>query len=249
MDVALQIAQSVHINEVCEPNNMQEREMKQDKRNTPDGSQESSSPKEISTPSFFRTLLTGAFCLSLIWEVDQTTLCEAAELPGKAPTEYAMNAKSPESMTGVIVEMKIGRSGITNMEVRMSPGGNGVQSGCIHQAEGKIIDVVVDPSMMSRPEQGVMVVLEKHVPADLARLAPGECVQVTGDKLRRIDPVSDEDRIQITQNTAKVHRIARMEALSIRIEPILTAGTTTRPAGRLRPTRLPNSAMTLRQPA
>lgn len=203
----------------------------------------------ISDTGFFRTILAGAIFLSILWEGNNAPSAEAAEKHAKSPTEYALSKNSPENLVGVIVEMKTGKSGITNMEIRSTQAGLSGQSGCIHASGGKMVDVVVDPSVVYHPEQGVMVIMEKQLSPDVTKLSPGECVSISGDKLRQIDPSTDEDQIVISSSQKKTVRMERMEALKIRIEPILTAGTSSRPAGRLQPTRLPNSAFNVRQPA
>ncbi len=199
-----------------------------------------------SETGFLRTILAGALFLSILWEGNNAQSAEAAERHATSHPEYALSKNSPENLVGVIVEMRTGKSGITNMEIRSSQSGS---TGCIHTSTGKMVDIVVDPSVVYHPEQGVMVIMKKQLSPDVTKLSPGECVSVSGDRLREIDPATDEDRIEISSTQKKSSRIERMEALKIRIEPTLTAGSTSRPAGQLQPTRLPNSAFNVRQPA
>jgi hypothetical protein len=223
--------------------------MKTKRSNTKKQSDQAIMGQYISDTGFFRTILAGAVFLSILWEGNSTESAQAAQQHAKSHTEYALSKNSPENLVGVIVEMKTGKSGITNMEIRSSQTGLTGQSGCIHASSGKMVDVVVDPSVVYHPEQGVMVIMEKQLSPDVTKLSPGECVSISGDRLRQIDPSTDEDRIVISASGKKPTRMERMEALKIRIEPILTAGTASRPAGHLQPTRLPSSALTLRQPA
>lgn len=223
--------------------------MKNERSNSKKQPAKAISGQYISDTGFFRTLLAGAVFLSILWEGNNAPSAEATEQHAKSKTEYALSQSSPETLVGVIVEMKTAKSGITNMEIRSSAQEAVPHSGCINASGGKIVDVVVDPSVVFHPEQGVMVVLEKQLSPDVTKLSPGECVSISGDKLRQIDPSSDEDRIEISSAVKKPSRMERMEALKIRIEPILTAGTTPRPAGHLQPTRLPSSAFSERQPA
>ncbi|BAM07597.1 hypothetical protein [Leptospirillum ferrooxidans] len=223
--------------------------MKNDRSNMKRQSNQASFGQYASDTGFFRTILAGAVFLSILWEGNNAQSAEAAEQRAAGHTEYALSKNSPENITGVIIEMKTGKSGITNMEIRSSQDGLANHPGCIHSSEGKMVDVVVDPSVVYHPEQGVMVIMEKQLSPDVTKLSPGECVSISGDKLRQIAPSGDEDRIEISSPAKKLSRIERMEALKIRIEPILTAGKSSRPAGQIQPTRLPSTAFNVRQPA
>lgn len=223
--------------------------MKNDRSNSKNQSGQAITGQYVSDTGFFRTILAGAVFLSILWEGNNAQSAGAAEKQHKGHSEYALSKNSPENLIGLIVEMKTAKSGITNMEIRSTRAGSTSQSGCIHSSGGKMVDVVVDPSVVYHPEQGVMVIMEKQLSPDVTKLSPGECVRISGDKLRQIDPATDEDRIVISPSAKKPTRMERMEALKIRIEPILTAGTTSRPAGHLQPTRLPSSAFNARQPA
>jgi hypothetical protein len=232
-----------------ETNRTSEAEMKNENSNIKNQSGQTRIGQYISDTGLFRTILAGAVFLSILWEGNNSQSAEAAVQNGKNHTEYALSKNSPENLVGVIVEMKTGKSGITNMEIRSTQTGLTGRSECIHASTGKMIDVIVDPSVVYHPEQGVMVIMEKQLSPDVTKLSPGECVSITGDKLRKVDPSTDEDQIVITPTAKKATRMERMEALKIRIEPILTAGTSSRPAGHLQPTRLPSSAFNVRQPA